>query len=77
METLEKLIGNVLGGLYFSIEKSEKQYQLATRAVDLPAGGLIDRAVFVAVAATDALVEGTLPFFQFVNFSHFIYDFDI
>jgi hypothetical protein len=63
VEAFENLVGDIIGRLELSAEHSIQQDQLAPRAVDFPAGGFIDGAVFVTVTAPDALVEGASPFF--------------
>jgi len=63
MKTLEDLIGDIIGGFDFSAQHSIKQYQLAPRTVNFPSGGFKNRAMLVAVTATDAFIEGALPFF--------------
>jgi len=46
--------------------KRDAKPQLASRAVDFPAGGFIDGAVLVAISASDAFVESALPLFQYL-----------
>jgi hypothetical protein len=73
METLKDLVGDIIGRFNFAAKQSIKQDQLASWAVDFPAGGFINGAMLVAVSASDALVESALPLFQFlklVSLSH-------
>jgi hypothetical protein len=66
VKALEELVGDIFRGFNFAAEQSIKQNQLASWAVDFPAGVFIDGAMLVAVSASDTLVEGALPLFQFL-----------
>jgi hypothetical protein len=70
VDAIKNLGGDIIGRLQFSTEHSIKQDQLAARAVNFPSRGFVNRAVFIAVTATDALIERKLPFFYFGDVSH-------
>jgi hypothetical protein len=63
VEAFENLAGDIVGRLDFAAQQAIEQYQLAARAVDFPPCGLVDRAMFITVSASDTLVEGASPFF--------------
>jgi hypothetical protein len=66
VETLENLVGDIIRRFNFAAKQSIKQDQLASWAVYFPAGGFIYGAVLIAISASDALVEGAFPLFQFL-----------